>query len=110
MKFLNLERTIAVMQLVISAHARQPMFEQLQPFCKLHRYVLLYLSGIALGSMHLGELIAVAKSHDEVWGKSSHWIGLVHLSPEARRVLSIAKLDAVFRTYDTVDDALTAIA
>lgn len=106
--FLNMERTIAVMKLAISSNSRKPMFEQLQPFCKLHRYVLLDVSDLALGSMHLGELMAVLKNHDELWGKSTHWIGLVHLTPPARHVLAAAKLDTVFRAFDSVDDAVKA--
>src|SRR5580765_4521219 len=67
------------------------------------KLVVLDLSGVSyIDSTRLGELISAHVSLT----RQSGTLKLVHTPARIRELLQVAGLDSVFRSYDTLDDAL----
>jgi anti-sigma B factor antagonist len=83
-----------------SPRAREQILQQLSD----RRHVLVDLSGVAyIDSSGIASLIEGLQ-----YAKNNHLsFGLVGVSPAAHQVIQLARLDRVFKIYETVEDALT---
>ena len=108
MDYLDTRYAIAAFPLAPDPKGGAPLVDQVQPFLALTPYLLLDLGGIALTSMHLGELVNVANAARTRWPDRFRGLLLVRVSEQARRAIAMARLEGLLRAFPSADAALAA--
>lgn len=82
------------------------LLDQALPHLGLSSVLILDVEGLRFTSLQIGEIVRLGNKFDEQWKNAPHRIAIMNLSDEAREVFAITRLDAVFKIFETLGDAL----
>ena len=106
LEFLKVDSACTVIRLSQTTMKIAPLVDQVEPILAQNSNLIIDAHGLSFSSMELGELANLADEFLEVWkGKVCH-MAIVNLSPSAKSVFTVTKLDKIFPIFDSISAAL----
>lgn len=103
---LKIDLACTVIRLSSSRLEEATLVEQAEPYLAQNRYLVLDAGGINFSSMEIGELMNLADDFHKAWAGKACYIAVSNLTPSAKEVFSMTKLDQIFPTFGSISEAL----
>jgi anti-anti-sigma regulatory factor len=109
MDFLNISKTVAVLQLRAGTDSRRPLLEQVGTYIRETPYLIMDLRRTPLSSLFLGELVHLHNAARARWGERFPGIHLIGASEQARQLIGLSHLDMIMPMFPHLEAAFQAI-
>ena len=110
MRFLGIQRAWLVIKLAEASSGDLTLLEQAKAMLAVNAFVILDAEGVYFTSFQIGEIMNVVREFQEQWGHDPHAVGVINLSPMARRVFETAKVDQVLPIFSNLSEAMQGIS
>ena len=109
-RFLGIQRAWLVIKLAEASSGDRTLLEQAKAMLAVNAFLILDAEGVVFTSFQIGEIMNVVRDFQEQWGRDPHAVGVINLSPMARRVFETAKVDQVLPVFSNLSEAMQSIS
>jgi len=109
-RFLEIQRAWLVIKLAETSSGGRTLLEQAKAMLAANAFVIFDAEGLAFTSFQIGEIVNVVRDFKEQWERHPHALGVINLSPPARRVFETTKVDMVLPIFSNLSEAMQRIS